>query len=306
MKAFLKVSIIALFFMLINTSGCMKENSNEGIDDLIFDKGIVSFRLDDNLVSQYNYRYIFESRNIRATLMVNPGLLGKIGEYSYSGNNKVYMTWDQLIEMHSNGWEVANHTYEHTILRNLSKARAEEAITKAIDAFKSKGITDVVSFGFPNSMNDRVGVKASKKYYKISSTLWARSEYPYGLECGSEEIVPKNIMVSNEKFPRLLPVTFIDGHTLNEKVCGGTPGEPAHRTKSIRTIRSLVDKAYEEKRWLIIGLHDIVNGCTRTNWGFELEDAALEDLLDYIKSKGMPILTMRDAWNYYDRTTDHQ
>lgn len=304
MKIYLKAAVIALS-MLINSSGCVKD-SKEIMEAPIFDKGIVSFRLDDNLVSQYNYRDIFESRNVRATLMVNPGLLGKIGKYRYSGGDKVYMTWDQLIEMHNNGWEVANHTYEHTTLRNLSRAHAEEAITKAIDAFKSKGIIDIVSFGFPNSMHDRVGVNVSKKYYKISSTLWSRSEYPYGISCGNEEMVSKNITASNRKFPRLLPVVFIDGYTLDEKVCGGVEpgGEPPHLTKSIKMIRSLIDKAREEKRWLIIGLHDIVHGCTRTNWGYELEDAALEDLLDYILSKGIPILTIRDAWNYY--TSSHK
>ena len=82
-------------------------------------KAAVSYTFDDGIQDQYTLAYPeMKKRGIRATF----GIIGtKVGgTISATGVADVpAMTWDQIREMHADGFEIANHGYNHKSLTSL-------------------------------------------------------------------------------------------------------------------------------------------------------------------------------------------
>lgn len=84
-------------------------------------KAAVSYTFDDGIQDQYTLAYPeMKKRGLRATFGIIGSKVG--GTISPSGGIKMpAMTWDQIREMHADGFEIASHGYNHNNLTSLDE-----------------------------------------------------------------------------------------------------------------------------------------------------------------------------------------
>ncbi len=89
----------------------------------------LSLTFDDGLMDQYTLAYQeLKKRGLRATFAIIGSKVGGTIKATNSPTVPV-MTWDQIREMHANGFEIASHGYNHKNLKKLD----EEARTAEVE-----------------------------------------------------------------------------------------------------------------------------------------------------------------------------
>ena len=71
----------------------------------------------------------------------------------------LYMTWAQIGELHRRGFEVANHTWKHTHVTRMDRARLVEELRYVEEKLRSLGAPHPVSFAYPAYVYDADAVQ---------------------------------------------------------------------------------------------------------------------------------------------------
>ncbi|MDB6039850.1 MAG: Polysaccharide deacetylase, partial [Verrucomicrobiales bacterium] len=112
--------------------------------DVVPDK-LVVLTFDDAVASHYSVvRPLLKKYHFGATFFISEG-------FSFPTNKKDYMTWEQIRELHNDGFEIGNHTRDHLGVseKTLSQLRAQiETINRRCKEF---GISRPVSFAYPGN-----------------------------------------------------------------------------------------------------------------------------------------------------------
>ena len=127
------------------------------------DRGMVTFTFDDGLGSLVTAAGIMDKYNLSGTAFI---ITGRIGDAEN-------VSWDQIRDLHWKGWEVGNHTVDHTDLTTMTRDEAVDKITGARGDFVANGITDVSSFASPFGAYDatvidilqKIGYTANRQAY---------------------------------------------------------------------------------------------------------------------------------------------
>lgn len=112
--------------------------------DPIPDK-LVVLTFDDSSKSHYTVaRPLLLKHKFGATFFITEG-------FDFPTNKKDYMTWDEIKQLHKDGFEIGNHTLGHMSV-NEKNLRDLSAQVKAINArCKEHGIPQPVSFAYPGN-----------------------------------------------------------------------------------------------------------------------------------------------------------
>ncbi|MBI4324401.1 MAG: polysaccharide deacetylase family protein [Chloroflexi bacterium] len=106
---------------------------------------LVVLTFDDSVASHYTVvRPILKQCQFSATFFITEG-------FGFTTNKKDYMTWEQIAQLHQDGFEIGNHTRDHTGVsaRNLGQLKEQvEAINARCQAH---GIARPVSFAYPGN-----------------------------------------------------------------------------------------------------------------------------------------------------------
>jgi protein-S-isoprenylcysteine O-methyltransferase Ste14/peptidoglycan/xylan/chitin deacetylase (PgdA/CDA1 family) len=107
---------------------------------------LVVLTFDDSVASHYTVvRPLLKRYGFGATFFITEG-------FSFFTKKKDYMTWEQIAELHRDGFEIGNHTRDHMSVttENLGRLRAQvEAINAECAAH---GIPRPVSFAYPGNL----------------------------------------------------------------------------------------------------------------------------------------------------------
>lgn len=104
--------------------------------------GYFTVTFDDGFESTYTVAYpALNDAGLRANVAVNPKAIDQQWE--------TYLTFDQLSELHAEGWAVVNHTLTHPRLPQLSAAEMEAEILQARDWIRAKGFRGADVFIVP-------------------------------------------------------------------------------------------------------------------------------------------------------------
>jgi len=106
---------------------------------------LVVLTFDDAVASHYSVvRPILKRYGFGATFFITEG-------FSFPTNKQDYMTWEQIKELHQDGFEIGNHTRDHlgVTLRTLGQLRAQVSAINAPCA--QYGIARPVSFAYPGN-----------------------------------------------------------------------------------------------------------------------------------------------------------
>ena len=106
---------------------------------------LVVLTFDDSVKSHFTYvRSVLLKHNFGATFFITEG-------FDFPTNKRDYMSWEEIARLHSDGFEIGNHTRDHMSVT----ARSVRKLTEQLEAINAKceqyGIPRPVSFAWPGN-----------------------------------------------------------------------------------------------------------------------------------------------------------
>ena len=134
---------------------------------------IVVLTFDDSVRSHYDVvRPLLLKYNFRATFFITEG-------FDFKSNKDDYMTWEQIAQLHRDGFEIGNHTRDHLAIGDEQVDQLDEQLKAIEDQCIAHGIPAPVSFAWPGN---RFSIQAFETL-KRHGIRWARRgggpEFPY-------------------------------------------------------------------------------------------------------------------------------
>lgn len=172
------------------------------------------------------------------------------------GEEKEYMHWNQIRELHEKGFEIGNHTGHHKNLTKLSPEDIKKEVGYIDEKCKAFGIPKPISFAYPGNRHDAL----SQRVLKEMGCQFARAggaQY-YKINEDSKLAIPSYTVISSDKYK-----------TRTMKALHGLKGEDV----------------------LVLTFHgepDVLDPDYSTSVDF------LKEILEYIKEKKIKVLAMKD------------
>lgn len=106
---------------------------------------LVVLTFDDSVASHHSVaRPLLKRLGFGATFFITEG-------FSFRTNKKDYMTWDQIAELHRDGFEIGNHTRDHWGVSADTLGRLPEQLEAIAARCREHGIPTPVSFAWPGN-----------------------------------------------------------------------------------------------------------------------------------------------------------
>jgi len=133
-------------------------------------------------------------------------------------NTKNHLNVSQLTELQNNGWEILSHTVSHPNLKTLPESQVETELAQSKATLEGLGLT-VKNLAYPYNKNNYTIREVAKKHYRAGRS-------------GHNMLNPPTILDQYDlkAYSSNHPLSKLEGH---------------------------VDKAYSEKKWLILYHHRI-------------------------------------------------
>ena len=134
---------------------------------------LVVLTFDDASKSHYTVaRPLLKKYQFGATFFVTEG-------WDFAANKKDYMSWDEIAQLHKDGFEIGNHTRDHMSVTPKT-VRDLAAQVRAINArCKAHGIPEPTSFAYPGNAIAREGLPVLKELGIKFARRGGAPEYPY-------------------------------------------------------------------------------------------------------------------------------
>ena len=101
---------------------------------------LIVLTFDDSAASHYTVaRPLLKRYGFGATFFITEG-------FSFRTNKKDYMTWEQIAELHRDGFEIGNHTRDHLGITIRNVSRLKEQLDAINDRCREHGIPRPVTF----------------------------------------------------------------------------------------------------------------------------------------------------------------
>ena len=134
---------------------------------------LVVLTFDDSSKSHFTVaRPLLKKHKFGATFFVTEG-------FDFATNKKDYMSWDEIKQLHDDGFEIGNHTRDHKGVTTGTIRDLPEQV-KAINArCKEHGIPQPTSFGYPGNAIAKEGLSVLKDLGIKFARRGGSPEYPY-------------------------------------------------------------------------------------------------------------------------------
>ena len=213
-----------------------------------FPSPMLTFTLDDGELSQYqNALPILIAAGMKASFYIITSEPG-------SGDSG-YMSWAQIKDLATKGFEVGGHTRTHPYLTQLTTAQAQAEIAGSFTDLVAQGFspkTFVYPYGDRNSATDAM--------VKAAGYVGSRGSY-YGLETP------------------LTPRYNLDDIRVDS-------------TTSLASIEAKIQQAVADKRWIVLEIHDVLQSGGDT---YSVTPAFFQSLVNYVKSSGSKVVTLEEG-----------
>ena len=166
--------------------------------------------------------FVFDDGNatdylVAREVLKKQGALASFAVVTDWTNTKNYLTVPQLLEMQGDGFEIMSHTETHPDLRSLSADRLDSELSASKATLEGWGLK-VNNLVYPYNKNDALVREVAGKYYR--SARGGRS------------------MMNAAVLDRYELKSYSFSHNINK-------------------MKALIDRAYAERKWLIIYLHNM-------------------------------------------------
>jgi peptidoglycan/xylan/chitin deacetylase (PgdA/CDA1 family) len=134
------LSVAALVTALAFVSAIHHAAAAEPVPDKL-----VVLTFDDSSVSHYtNARPVLKRYGFGATFFITEG-------FTFATNKRDYMTWEQVAELHRDGFEIGNHTRDHLGITEKNVGRLAEQLAVIAQHCRDHGIPAPISFAWPGN-----------------------------------------------------------------------------------------------------------------------------------------------------------
>jgi peptidoglycan/xylan/chitin deacetylase (PgdA/CDA1 family) len=115
---------------------------------------LVVLTFDDSKASQYTVvRPLLKKYGFGATFFITEG-------FTFRTNKEEYLTWEQIAELHRDGFEIGNHTRDHMGLSKANLPKVKEQVEAINAQCIAHGIPTPTSFAYPGNTIDPEAVPA--------------------------------------------------------------------------------------------------------------------------------------------------
>lgn len=143
-----------------------------GIQEPIPDK-LVVLTFDDSKASHYTVvRPLLKKYGFGATFFITEG-------FTFRTNKDDYLTWEQIAELHRDGFEIGNHTRDHMGLSKANLPRLKEQVEAINAQCAAHGIPAPTSFAYPGNTIDRDAIQMLADLGFRFARRGGAPEYPY-------------------------------------------------------------------------------------------------------------------------------
>lgn len=134
---------------------------------------LVVLTFDDSARSHYTVvRPLLKEYGFGATFFITEG-------FDFRTNKKDYLTWEQIKELHDEGFEIGNHTRDHLGITEKTVGRLPEQLDGIAEQCKAHGIPAPVTFAWPgNALTDAAFETLKQRGIRFARRGGA-PEYPY-------------------------------------------------------------------------------------------------------------------------------
>jgi peptidoglycan/xylan/chitin deacetylase (PgdA/CDA1 family) len=104
---------------------------------------LVVLTFDDSVKSHYSVvRPILKKYGFGATFFITEG-------FDFATNKEDYLTWDEIRQLHNDGFEIGNHTRDHMAVTAERVGQLGEQLQAIDDRCREQGIPETVTFAYP-------------------------------------------------------------------------------------------------------------------------------------------------------------
>lgn len=251
--------ILALFLVLILASGPVF--ALEPIPDKL-----VVLTFDDASRSHYTVaRPLLQKHRFGATFFVTEG-------WDFASNKKDYMTWEQIAQLHKDGFEIGNHTKDHLGLTEKTLRDLSAQLKGISDRCREHGIPKPTSFAFPGNAIHKAALAILKDHGIRFARRGGSPEYAY--KDGQGIAYEPNL-----DHPLLVPTT----------------GD-ARPTWTLDNLKTAMAKA-KHGRIAVLQFHGVPD--TAHDW-VTTKQESFETFLKYLADEKYTVIAMRDLAKYVD------
>lgn len=118
-------------------------------DDLLsIPNRIVVLTFDDSVKSHFTVvRPLLKKHGFGATFFITEG-------FDFAENKDAYLTWDEIAQLHRDGFEIGNHTRDHMAVTKDSLPKLKEQLEAINQQCAEHGISRPVTFAYPGNAFD--------------------------------------------------------------------------------------------------------------------------------------------------------
>ncbi len=140
--------------------------------DRVPDK-LVVLTFDDSKASHYTVvRPLLKQYGFGATFFITEG-------FTFRTNKTDYMTWEQIAELHRDGFEIGNHTRDHMGVSKANLPRLKEQVDAINRQCEAYGIPRPVSFAYPGNVIDPGAIALIDEFGFWFARRGGAPEHPY-------------------------------------------------------------------------------------------------------------------------------
>jgi peptidoglycan/xylan/chitin deacetylase (PgdA/CDA1 family) len=134
---------------------------------------LVVLTFDDSKASHYTVvRPLLKKYRFGATFFITEG-------FAFRTNKEDYLTWEQIGELHREGFEIGNHTRDHRGVAKLAPSALGEQIEAINARCAAHGIPAPVSFAYPGNAIDASAFPVLEKFGFRFARRGGAPEHPY-------------------------------------------------------------------------------------------------------------------------------
>ena len=260
--------LLAIFTLSISCAAD-EPTANSAVRKPIPDRLLV-LTFDDSAKSHYTIaRPLLKEYGFGATFFITEG-------FDFKDNKRDYMTWEEIRELHQDGFEIGNHTRDHPGITDKTVDRLAEQLDGIAMQCEAHGIPAPVTFAWPGNAMTPAAFDILKQHGIQFARRGGAPEYPYeegrgfAFEPGSDH--PLILPSAGDARPRW---------TLHDFIRAAEQARDGHI--AILQFHGVPDTA-----------HDWVSS-TRQNF---------EAYLKYLKLENYRVLALRDLREYIDPTVE--
>jgi len=214
----------------------------------------IAVMLDDGGPTQYSEGYVY---------MNAAGLKGTLYAITDKVDDGSHVTTANLTTMYAAGWDIANHTTDHTDLTTLSQANIETRLTGARDWLNTNGFTRASRHvGYPFGSSNATVIDAMQAVNMLTG---------------------RGINEAMDVLPLSITKRYaIDSYALDSG-------------KTLVQAKALIDTAISSNKLMCVYIHNINASPGANDWS----TSNFEGFVDYIVSTGIRAITISELYNAY-------